>query len=89
MGAVPGQRNCGKRGRADLDALEKVKRDSGDVGDRGLDNVRVADDRDVLIRMPPAHAFHLVNDSSLSLQHQLASGRWREAAQRIEAAPFG
>lgn len=49
----------------------------------------MADDGDVLIGMAPAHAFHLVNDSSLRLEHQLASGRRREASQGIEAAPFG
>ena len=84
-----GQRNRGKRGGADLDALEKIERDSGGVGDGSLDDVRMTDYGDVLIGMPPAHALHLVNNSSLRFEHQLASGRGREASQGIEAAPFG
>lgn len=84
-----GQRDGGKRGRADLDALEKVERDSGDVGDGCLNDIRVADDGDVLIGMAPAHAFYFVNDSSLSFEHQFPSRGWCEASQGIEPAPFG
>lgn len=59
------------------------------MGDSSLDDIGMTDDGDVLIGMTPAHAFHLVNDSSLRFEHQLASGRGREASQGIETAPFG
>src|SRR5512135_1397954 len=84
-----GQRNRGKRGGADLNALKQVERDSGGMGDGSLDDIGMTDDGDVLIGMAPAHAFHLVSDSSLRFEHQLASGGGCEASQGVEAAPFG